>query len=479
MKYMDTIEVFNSLQLPNWSVLSKLKSGGQADVLFLINPKTNDNGVFRLLRSNREIDVIRFKREIGILTNPKYYHPNLVKVLEYSKDNNHFWYISEKGDDFQLYWEKIKTDNQLNPNKIVSIGLEICLNLLRGLEVLHFQNVVHRDIKPANIVIVNKEPVLIDFGLAFVEEEERVSPENSAVGNAKFSPSEMMWPMDEIPPWLDIFMVSQLLIWMLSEKPIKDHWFRPLDWRWVKYLDGVSAENNVALRALTALCSEQTSSPKNATELIILIDNLFHSNSISNSNKNIQEIVLKVKQGKSKNIIISSEIKSMLIASFPILEILVYKIRNYLLSLEVSDYSGINVKLVEYDFTLSKWEDSIFKSTNFENIEKALNPFSLKCSIKDSSYFFQIAVNIDLVFDKDIKSDFLPFLVKLVFGTNKDNLNRFRFENEYIVNREFQLFLTDGNNSSEISEEDFFDLINNTIFNNETWEELLKSHKLP
>jgi serine/threonine protein kinase len=473
MKNIDIIQVFNTLKLPNWSFIEKLKSGGQADVIILKNQKSCELGVFRLLRSNREIDIKRFIRELEILSDPKNYHPNLVRIFDYSHNSDHYWYISEKGADFQFYWNKIKTENQLNPDKIVSLGIEICLKLLKGLEVLHFQKIVHRDIKPANIVIVKSEPVLIDFGLAYIEGQDRVTPTNEAVGNAKYSPTEMMYRLDEIPAWLDIFMVSQLLIWMLSEKPIKDNWIRPLDWRWVKYLEGISAENILALKAMTALCSEQTTSPQNASEMTQLINKLLHLNTVPYHNNNLQEIVAKIKQGNSQNIILNSELRSRFIASFPTLELFVGNVKNHLKSLEGESNDVMVIEFIEYDLNVLKWKDSILKSANFENIEKALNPFSLKGSLRNSAYFFQIAINIELLFDKNMDNGFLPFLVKLVFGANKGNMDKYKFEYQYMFKADFKLFKIDSSSSIEVSEMDFFDLIKKTIFKIDIWEELL------
>ena len=61
---------------------------------------------------------------------------------------------------------------------------------------------------------------------------------------------------------------------MVSKRPVKN-WQRPLDWRWVNYSDQLSDDFVIAMRALTAQCSEESTSPKNAKELAALIKTLF------------------------------------------------------------------------------------------------------------------------------------------------------------------------------------------------------------
>ena len=69
-------------------------------------------------------------------------------------------------------------------------------------------------------------PILIDFGLAHDDSEDRLTPANDAVGNARFSPDIMRRRVAEVLPWLDVFYLAQILIWMLDEEPPKAHWRR-------------------------------------------------------------------------------------------------------------------------------------------------------------------------------------------------------------------------------------------------------------
>ncbi len=86
-------------------------------------------------------------------------------------------------------------------------------------------------------------------------------------------PAIAMSRMDDVPPWLDVFELSQLLIWMLNVKPV--NWGRPLHWRYVNYDTRLPLHRVQAVRAVTALCTEQSVSPSDAADLIGLTERFF------------------------------------------------------------------------------------------------------------------------------------------------------------------------------------------------------------
>ena len=81
--------------------------------------------------------------------------------------------------------------------------------------------------------------------------------------------------LEEVPPWLDVFDLAQLLIWMLDSKAPKDHWQRPVHWKYAVYDDRLPEDLKLSIRAFTAACSTQDTSPANGAEVVELLGRLF------------------------------------------------------------------------------------------------------------------------------------------------------------------------------------------------------------
>ena len=81
--------------------------------------------------------------------------------------------------------------------------------------------------------------------------------------------------VDAVTPWLDIFDLAQLLMWMLEIEPAKHHWQRPIHWRYAAYDERISDEAQRAIRAFTAACSISNTGPSDGAEAANLLDTLF------------------------------------------------------------------------------------------------------------------------------------------------------------------------------------------------------------
>lgn len=304
-------EYLQNLELSEWTVTGNPTNGGQADIVEVKNNTTGEFGVFRTLRRKNETDIARFYRELAILT--KTNHPNIVKILDYTKDKEHQWYISKKGERFEGYWKDYFDKHYSNPDSILEEAIRILNDLTDGLIDLHEKGIIHRDIKAKNIVLNGSEPVLIDFGIAFITGEERLTPLDEAVSNI-FSPDPSLNFMENVPPWLDVFLLSQLLIWMVSESTNKPHIQRPLDWRWVVY-PKFSDSNILKTKALTGLCSNYFTAPKDASEFKILLNKLFGNNTMKtdiSDSANINKAKEAIQKGISFQLVNFSEARSLI-----------------------------------------------------------------------------------------------------------------------------------------------------------------------
>lgn len=292
--------LFDRVKPPGWKVVDqRLSEGGQAAVL-VIEDDSGNKGVFRCLVHPNTRESSRFNRELGILTSPELFHPNIVRILAFSQNDSEHWYITPLGHQFKSRWPQFKEQTR-DPEQVVHSAVAVIAALADGLSGLHRSGVVHRDIKPANIIIADMNgpmtPVLIDFGIAHVDYEDRLTPTDEAVGNKGYSPDVMMNRLEQVPPWLDVFQLSQLLIWMITAFPT---WDRPLDWRWVNYDERLPNDLVLAIRAVTAVCSEQTTSPLDGGELCSLLHERFSISPADNAYSiNLESIRQGISRGKS------------------------------------------------------------------------------------------------------------------------------------------------------------------------------------
>jgi serine/threonine protein kinase len=291
--------LLNTMGTIVWKVVRILKPGGQGFTFEVVHTESGQKGVFKLMKTDNELSRQRFLREINFLSDSKYHHANIVRILAHSSDSNNLWYISELGVPLDDYWSKFKRQHGDQSDDLVNKSIFIIRELLNGLDGLHANAnpIVHRDIKPANIVIINEKPVLIDFGTVFLPENARLTDTNDAVGNTRFSHDSMMYRLDEVSPWLDIFQLAQLLIWMLSQDPVKN-WQRPLDYRYVRYLPLIKPDHINSLYAFTGSCADESISPKTAAVAIKILDNLFYFQQHDLFSTNLNTIILAVEKVK-------------------------------------------------------------------------------------------------------------------------------------------------------------------------------------
>ncbi len=262
----------------DWQLVErKPMQGGQATVI-PVRHKDGREGIYRELK-NRLPDVgrKRFRRELEILSKVK--HRSIVSLYDWSDEDEYPWYISELGDRFDTWWKRQKKKLGTNPEELVERAVGVIRDISSALSICHENGIVHRDIKPGNLIVKrgvpDPWPILIDFGIAHDEKGVRFTDSNDAVGNERFSPDVMRSRLDNVPAWLDVFDMAQLLIWMLDVKPPKHHWRRPVHWRHAIYSDGIPQELQMSIRAFTAACSTEVTSPADAAQTITLLDELF------------------------------------------------------------------------------------------------------------------------------------------------------------------------------------------------------------
>ena len=71
--------------------------------------------------------------------------------------------------------------------------------LAEALDAIHRAGVVHRDVKPANVLLVDGEPVLIDFGIAHLADDTRLTMAGLVMGTPGYLSPEVISGQDVTP----------------------------------------------------------------------------------------------------------------------------------------------------------------------------------------------------------------------------------------------------------------------------------------
>ena len=147
----------------NYDLLDKLGAGSMGTVYKARHWETRQIVAIKVMPAEiarNPVLIKRFEQEFRITS--KLDHPNIVRVLEFSKSDSNPYLVMELVDGESL-GDKLERDGKLSEDE----SIQIILQVAQGLHRAHRQGLIHRDIKPDNIM-VTKDGVakLTDLGLA-------------------------------------------------------------------------------------------------------------------------------------------------------------------------------------------------------------------------------------------------------------------------------------------------------------------------
>jgi serine/threonine protein kinase len=136
------------------------------------------------LGGDSEQRIKRFLREAKSAANLR--HPHIVPLFEFDQDGDQFYlalaYIPGQSLDHvisELNAKKVKMDCRR--------AATLVRHLAEALAYAHGLGIVHRDIKPHNVMLDERgDPLLMDFGLAAREMDEKLTREGAIMGTAAY-----------------------------------------------------------------------------------------------------------------------------------------------------------------------------------------------------------------------------------------------------------------------------------------------------
>lgn len=172
--------------LGGYRLIEELGSGGMGVVYLGVDGGNNPVAV-KVLHphiANDETARQRLGREVRTLRRIK--HPRIAEVLDAELESAQPFIITEFVDG-QTLSDDVRDNGPFAEDELVHFGHA----LLDALNAVHESGVIHRDLKPANVMIMDGEPMVIDFGIAQVADEVRVTATGLVMGTPGYLSPEI------------------------------------------------------------------------------------------------------------------------------------------------------------------------------------------------------------------------------------------------------------------------------------------------
>ena len=153
----------NTLIDGRYKVLSKLGSGGMADVFLAEDQQLSRKVALKLLHERFAADpdfVERFRREAQAAAGLQ--HPNVVGVYDRGRYEDTY-YIAMEYLPGRTLKQLIRDEAPIEPIR----AIDITLQMLKAARFAHRRGVIHRDLKPHNVIVDDADQAKVtDFGIA-------------------------------------------------------------------------------------------------------------------------------------------------------------------------------------------------------------------------------------------------------------------------------------------------------------------------
>jgi serine/threonine protein kinase len=198
--------------ISHYKVVSKLGEGGMGVVYLAEDTKLDRQVALKFLPPGlaaREDTRKRFVQEAKAASSLD--HPNICTIFEINETPEGQMFISMPYYDGETLQERIAR----GPVP-VDEAVDIVHQLASGLAEAHTEGIVHRDIKPGNILLrSNGQVKIVDFGLAKLATETRLTKTGSTLGTVAYMSPEQARG-DEIDGRSDLFSLGVVFYELLT-----------------------------------------------------------------------------------------------------------------------------------------------------------------------------------------------------------------------------------------------------------------------
>lgn len=170
-----------------YRLLQRLGEGGMGVVHLALDPGGKAVAI-KVLRPHIAADPAartRLLREVETLSRIR--HPNVAPIVDQDVTGD-LPYIVTRYIAGPSLDQVVETDGPLRGPALLQFGR----GLAGALHAIHEAGVVHRDVKPGNILLLDGEPILIDFGIAHVADDVRLTRTGLVMGTPGYLSPEIV-----------------------------------------------------------------------------------------------------------------------------------------------------------------------------------------------------------------------------------------------------------------------------------------------
>jgi serine/threonine protein kinase len=182
--------------------------------------------------SQDKTQLARFRNEVFAAYGV--YHPNVVKVGEYSRDGDLVFYTMEFVSGGDLATKLSRSSERPTIPTVIKLLSQMCA----GVQAIHDAGIIHRDLKPENIFLTKEGDVKIgDFGIARLEigSARKLTEHGGVVGTIDYVAPEYLLS-SQIDGRGDIYALGILGYEMIAgESPFKGDSIYDTMWKRIKY----------------------------------------------------------------------------------------------------------------------------------------------------------------------------------------------------------------------------------------------------
>ncbi|MGH8693140.1 MAG: protein kinase domain-containing protein, partial [Burkholderiales bacterium] len=177
----------------NFKIIEKLGEGGMGEVFKGVDTVLEREVAIKMLRpelSSRPEILERFRSEAVALA--RLNDPHIAMLYAFHQDRDQAYMVMEFVPGETLAGV-MKRERKIPWRR----ALNLCCEVLNGLDHAHAKEIVHRDIKPANVMISpNGNAKLMDFGIARILERSRLTKTGWMVGTLKYMSPEQVQSLE-------------------------------------------------------------------------------------------------------------------------------------------------------------------------------------------------------------------------------------------------------------------------------------------